>query len=78
MIQVSTEKTKNISPITDDISPLDLQYEIKKRGLSQRDIAEKFGKSDAAISCAINNDPLLASLRKRIIKLLNSRKKKWN
>lgn len=52
------------------ISPLDLQFKIRKLGLTQRDIAQMFNKTDGAISGAINGDPLLVSLRKKIIVLI--------
>jgi hypothetical protein len=61
--------------ITNQISPIDLQYEIKKLGLSQRVISKKFKVTDGAISGAINNDPLLSVLRVKIIRLINQKKK---
>lgn len=60
--------------IKNDVSPIDLQYEIKRRRLNQRYFAKHFNVTDGAISGAINNDPLLKSLRIRIIQHLNSLK----
>lgn len=54
------------------ISPLDLQYQIKRRGWNQRRIAKNLKVTEGAISGAINNDPLLKNLRIRILHLLNS------
>ncbi len=58
--------------IKNNISPIDLQYEIKRRNLTQRFFAKRFNVTDGAISGAINNDPLLKNLRFKIIQDLNS------
>lgn len=58
--------------IKNNISPIDLQYEIKRRNLTQRYFAKRFNVTDGAISGAINNDPLLKNLRFKIIQDLNS------
>lgn len=58
--------------IKKDIAPIDLQYQIKRLSLTQRKLAKHFAVTDGAISGAINNDPLLKSLRIRLIQYLNS------
>ena len=58
--------------IKNDILPLDLQYQIKKKNLNQRALTKVFNVSDGAISGAINNNPELKNLRKRLIQYLNS------
>lgn len=62
--------------ITNKIKPIDLQYEIKKLGLTQRAISKKIKVTDGAVSGAINNDKLLSALRKKIIDYINQKKKK--
>lgn len=61
-----------MSKLQKQITPIYLQYQIKKIGLSQRDVAKHFNVSDGAVSGAINNDPLLSALRIKIIQFLNN------
>lgn len=72
------QKTMIVIKITDDISPLDLQYAIKSRDLMQKDLAKIFNVSSVAISRAIKGERGFRTLRKRIIQLLRSDKKVKN
>lgn len=55
-----------------DISPIDLQIELKRKNLKQRELKKRFKVSDGAISRAIQNDPALKSLRLKIVGYLSS------
>ena len=55
-----------------EVSSVDLQIELKRKNIKQRELKQKFNVTDGAISRAIQNDPALKSLRKRIIQYLNS------
>lgn len=57
--------------IKENILPLDLQYQVKRLLGTQRKCAAYFNVTEGAVSAAINNDPLLKSLRKKIIDRLN-------
>lgn len=59
-------------PITDSISPLDLRIEIKKLGYTHRKLARVFKVTEGAVTQAIDKDPLVKNLRKRLIQYLNS------
>lgn len=65
-----------MTELNQNIAPLDLQYEIKKLLGTQKKCAKHFKVTEGAISGAINNDPLLKSLRIRIIEYLNTLKKR--
>lgn len=72
LIHFNYKITEVVPRLRKDISPIDLQYEIKRRNLTQRYFAKRFNVTDGAISGAINNDPLLKNLRFKIIQDLNS------
>ncbi len=40
--------------VTEPITPNDIQYLLKKKGLTQRDLAMKYGKSEMFISDIVN------------------------
>ncbi len=56
--------------ITGPITPLDIQYLLKKKGLTQRQLADKLGKSPMAISDVINfrrvSRPIMQAISKEI------------
>ncbi|MBC2712669.1 MAG: hypothetical protein HGJ94_17285 [Desulfosarcina sp.] len=56
--------------ITDPITPTDIQYFLKKKGITQRSLAEKYGKSEMIISDVINfrrvSRPLMTVIAKEI------------
>ncbi len=61
-----------MATIRKDISPIDLQIELKRKNLKQRELKKRLKVSDGAISRAIQNDPALKSLRLKIIRHLSS------
>lgn len=58
-----------------DCTPNLLNFQIKEVGLTRPELADQFDVSQVAISRAINNDTSLKTLRKKIIDLVNSKKK---
>ncbi len=56
--------------ITEPITPIDIQYLLKKKGITQKELAEKYGKSQMAISDVINfrlvSKPLMRAISKEI------------
>lgn len=52
------------------ITPLDIQYLLKKRKITQKSLAKKYGKSEMAISDVINfrlvSRPLMRAIAKEI------------
>ena len=55
---------------SEPITPADIQYLLKKRGLTQKELAIKYGKSEMAISDVINfrmvSRPLMNAIAKEI------------
>ncbi len=56
--------------ITEPITPIDIQYLLKKKGITQKGLAKKYGKSEMAISDVINfrlvSKPLMRAISKEI------------
>ena len=50
----------------------EIQYVLKKKGLTQNDIAERLEVTKGAVSKAISGNPKVKVLRKQIIDLINS------
>ena len=56
--------------ITGPLSTDDIQYLLKKKGITQKQLAEKYGKSEMSISRVINfkmtSEPLMEAIAKEI------------
>ena len=56
--------------VNEPITPVDIQYLLKKKGLTQKALAKKYGKSPMAISDVINfrrvSNPLMTKIAKEI------------
>lgn len=56
--------------ITEPITPIDIQYLLKKKGITQKELAIKYGKSEMAISDVINfrlvSGPLMKAIAEEI------------
>jgi len=56
--------------INEPITPIDIQYLLKKRGITQKKLADKYGKSPMTISDVINfrrvSKPLMKAIAQEI------------
>ena len=58
--------------VTEKMDKIDIQYVIKRKGLTQKFIAEHFEVTEGAITQAFDNVTCVRSLRKKIINYINN------
>lgn len=62
-----------MSNVTDKMDKIDIQHIIKRKGLTQRIIANHFDVTEGAVTHALDKNPMVSSLRKKIINYINNK-----
>jgi len=53
------------------MEPIDIQYELKKRGITQKDIAKGLGISDNAVSKVVNKQAISDYIMRAVAAAIN-------